>query len=263
MSLASVVLPLAFTLFAWWASTALILYLDGLPRRTFKWTFAGASVLGLAGLVGIAASSVHTDVGSAYCAFACALLVWAWVEVAFLLGYVTGPRRTACDETARGWRRTRLALGTVLHHEVALLVLAAIVLALTWDAPNATGWWTFAVLWAMRQSAKLNVFLGVRNLGEDFLPAHLQYLHTYFRRRAMNPLLPVTVIVATAVVVPVWQGALASGAGVFTATSSALVASLLSLAILEHLLLVLPLPTEILWRWGLRTHRDAPVLPAP
>jgi hypothetical protein len=37
-----------------------------------------------------------------------------------------------------------------------------------------------------------------------------------------------------------------------------LVATLLSLAILEHLFLVLPLPFENLWRWGLRS-RAAPL----
>ena len=38
----------------------------------------------------------------------------------------------------------------------------------------------------MRQSAKLNVFLGVRNLNADFLPDHLKYLQTYFVRAPMN-----------------------------------------------------------------------------
>jgi len=80
------VMPLVFTLFVWWFSTGVILYLDGLPRRTFKWTFAGASVVCVAGLAGLVASSSQTTVASAYCGFTCALLVWAWQEVAFLLG---------------------------------------------------------------------------------------------------------------------------------------------------------------------------------
>ena len=33
----------------------------------------------------------------------------------------------------------------------------------------------------MRQSAKLNLFLGVRNLGVEFLPQHLRYLQSFFR----------------------------------------------------------------------------------
>ena len=31
----------------------------------------------------------------------------------------------------------------------------------------------------MHESAKLNVFFGVPNLGEEMLPAHLRYLATY------------------------------------------------------------------------------------
>lgn len=255
--MAPFVLPFLFTVFVWWFSTGVILYLDGLPRPTFKWTFGGATVVGALGLWGLATSAQETTVASAYCSFSCALLVWAWQEVAFLLGYVTGPRRIACDDGASGWRRAAIALQTVLHHECALLLLAAAVFALSWGQPNQTGWWTFAVLWAMRQSAKLNVFLGVRNLGENFLPPHLQYLKTYFTRKAMNPLLPVSVVCAAVIVVPIWQAAGVTGASDFEVTSFALVGSLLSLAILEHLLLVLPLPSEALWKFCLRSRDDA------
>jgi len=34
-------LPILFTLALWWVSTIAILYLDGLPRRTFPWSIAG------------------------------------------------------------------------------------------------------------------------------------------------------------------------------------------------------------------------------
>jgi putative photosynthetic complex assembly protein 2 len=253
--------PFLFCVFAWWFSTGVILFLDGLSPRTFRWTFAGATVVCVAALGGLATSAAQTTVASAYCSFTCALLVWAWQEIAFLLGYVTGPRRIACDSSVRGWRRAALAFQTVQHHELALLVLAIAVLAVTWGQPNQVGWWTFAVLWAMRQSAKLNVFLGVRNLGENFLPAHLQYLQTYFLRKRMNPLLPVSLAGATLAVIPIWKNANAAGSA-FEVAAFALVGSLLSLAILEHLLLVLPLPSEALWKWGMRSHRE-PSLPAP
>jgi putative photosynthetic complex assembly protein 2 len=249
-------LPLLFTLFVWWFSTGLILYLDGLPQRTFKWTMLGATAVCALGIVGLAVSSAHTSVAAAYCAFTCALLVWAWQETAFLLGWVTGPRRTPCPAAARGWQRARFALQTVLHHELALAVLAAAVLAATWRQPNQTGWWTFAILWTMRQSAKLNVFLGVRNLSENFLPAHLKYLHTYFTRKPMNPLLPVSVLLATAAAVPIGIAAAAPGASAFEVASLTLAVTLLSLAILEHLFLVMPLPLEGLWTWALRANRE-------
>jgi putative photosynthetic complex assembly protein 2 len=246
--------PVAFTVLVWWASTGAILYLDGLPRATHPRTMAATTAVALLALWGLWASSGRTDVAGAYCGFTCAILLWAWQEVAFLLGYVTGPRRGPCPAGARGWRRARYAFGTVAHHEVALVVLALAVAAVTWDRPNTTGLWTFMVLWTMRQSAKLNVFLGVRNLNADFLPEHLKYLQTYFVRAPMNALFPVTVSAATLVAVPIWQAAIAPGASPFEMTSATLVATLLSLAILEHALLVLPLPAERLWAWGMRSH---------
>lgn len=245
--------PLLFTVFVWWASTGLILMLIRLPRRTYPWSLGVASVLLVLALVGLHASSRQTTAMAAYCAFSCALLVWAWQEVAFLLGVVTGPRRVPCPPAATGWHRAGLALQTVLHHELALIALGAAVFAVTWDQPNQTGWWTYLVLWTMRQSAKLNVFLGVRNLNEHFLPPHLNYLPSYFARRRMNALLPASLLVSTLVAVPLWQAAMATGATAFELASLALPAALLSLAIVEHLLLVLPLNADALWRWALGT----------
>lgn len=252
-----VALAIGFAVLTWWVGTLAILYLDGLPRRTFPWTMAATTVVALAAAVGLAYSSGRATVAGAYCGFTCAVLIWAWQEVAFLLGYVTGPRRTAQPAGARGWTRVRLAFQTVAHHEAALVVLGLLVLALTWEQPNQTGLWTFLVLWAMRQSAKLNVFLGVRNLGEEFLPEHLRYLQTYFERAPMNLLFPVSVAAATMVAVPLWRLVLAPGVGAFELVSITLVATLLTLAILEHALMVVPLPTRRLWSLGLRSHDDA------
>ena len=70
------VLPVLFTLFVWWFSTGAILYLDGLPQRTFKWTMLGTTVLLLLALVALAGSGNDTTPAGAYCAFTCAILVW-------------------------------------------------------------------------------------------------------------------------------------------------------------------------------------------
>jgi putative photosynthetic complex assembly protein 2 len=247
------VLPILYTLFAWWFSTGVILYLVGLPRWTFKWTMAGVTVLLGVSLIGLVLTNSDTRVVGAYLAFTCALTVWAWQEVAFLLGYVTGPMRLPCPPDVMGWRRTGRAFQAVLHHELALLALGAGVCLATWGGANQTGWWTFVVLWSMRQSAKLNLFFGVRNLYESFLPAHLKYLHTYFRRKLMNPLFPISVIAASAVAWVMWQRAFAPDISAFEATSLTFASILLSLAVLEHLFLVLPMPSEWLWAWGLKS----------
>lgn len=249
----SVSLAILYTVFVWWFSTGVILYLNGLPRKSFKWTMSGATMILLAALYALQLTSHVSEVWAAYCAFTCAVLVWAWQEIGFLLGFVTGTRKTDCPDGAHGWRKFGLAAETILYHELALIVLGAMVWLMTKDGVNAIGFWTYLVLWAMRQSAKLNVYFGVRNLNEEFLPHHLKYLQTYFRRRPMNAFLPVSVVVSLIVVIPIWQSAVVAPTGGVESVGMALVATLLSLAILEHLFLVIPLPFEALWRWGLRS----------
>jgi len=105
----------------------------------------------------------------------------------------------------------------------------------------------------MRQSAKLNFFLGVRNLNDHFLPAHLAYLHSYFRRRRMNGLFPLSVVVATVATVAAWEWAFAADLTAAREAAALLAATLLSLGVLEHWFMVIPLPSHALWNWGLRS----------
>ena len=136
-------------------------------------------------------------------------------------------------------------------------------MAVTWGEPNQVGTQTFLVLWVMRTSAKLNVFLGVRNLSEEFLPPHLAYLQSFFRRRAMNALLPLSVLGAGAVLVGLVMGAADPATPAAAVVGTALVATMLALAILEHLLLVLPFPSTALWRWAMRSASAAVATPRP
>ena len=99
----------------------------------------------------------------------------------------------------------------------------------------------------MRLSAKLNLFLGVPFLHDDWLPAHLRYLRSYFRVRPMNFLFPVAVSAATIVTFVLVQAALGPDATPADATGRLLLASLLGLAVLEHWFMVLPLPVAALW----------------
>ena len=108
------------------------------------------------------------------------------------------------------------------------------------------------VLWFMRTSAKLNLYFGVRNLSEEFLPAHLNYMASYFRRLPMNVFFPVSVLGAFVVLVWMAMRAVHPGTSSTEVVGLVLVSTMLTLAILEHFLLVLPLPSTALWRWALR-----------
>ena len=243
--------PILFAVFVWWFSTGLVLLLDGLPRTTFRWSHLISSALAVAALAGLHRTAGQTDVAAAYCAFTCALLVWGWHELSFLTGWVTGPRQQEQSAGAEGWQRFSEGTQTLLWHELAILATGVLIAALTWGEANQVGLGTFAVLWLMRISAKLNVFYGVRNLSLQFLPPHLRYLGSYFRKRSMNMVFPFVVSAATAVAVVLVREALAQPTGSAAAIGAWLVSTLLVLAIVEHWLLVLPLEATALWRWAM------------
>lgn len=253
-----IVLPALFALVFWWASTGAILYVDGLPRHTYKWSLLAAGLLWAAALWGLWTTAADTSVVGAYAAFSCALLVWGWHEMAFLMGVLTGPRRSACPGGARGWARVQYAVQAVLYHELALLAQLGLLWLVLRDAPNPVGWWTFGVLWIMRLSAKLNVFLGVRNLNEQWLPPGLKYLHSYFRQRPANALLPLSLALSALAAVMAWQDATAASTDTFHGAALSFVATLFSLAWVEHVLMVLPLSADALWGWAWRSRAASP-----
>jgi putative photosynthetic complex assembly protein 2 len=254
--MSSLWVAVAFAVFMWWFSTGLVLLLDTLPRTTFRWSMLISSGLAAAALSGLAHTAQQTTLAGVYCAFTSALLLWGWHELSFLTGWITGPRRTALPAGATGWPRFVASVQAILWHELTILAMGSAVVAITWGAPNQVGAATFVVLWVMRISAKLNLFLGVRNLSEEFLPAHLAYMGSYFRRRRMNALLPVSVLGGSAVSALLVAAALDPAAAPAAAVGHTLVATLLVLAVLEHLLLVLPLPATALWRWAMRSPQD-------
>jgi putative photosynthetic complex assembly protein 2 len=243
-------LPALFALFIWWFGTGVVLLLDGLPRRTFRWSLALSSLIAVAALVCIQRTAQHSTVGAAYGAFTCAVLAWGWHELAFLTGWITGPRKAACSAPSHGPTRFNEAVQVILWHELAIVIMLLLIVALTRHQPNQVAAWTFGLLWVMRLSAKLNLFLGVRNRGEEFLPPHLEYLGTYFRRRSFNALLPLTLMGGALVTAVVISQAVQSGGA--QRVGLILVASLLVLALVEHLLMVVPLQSSALWRWAMR-----------
>lgn len=254
--MSSLLIPALVALFVWWFSTGLVLLLDGLPRWTYRWTLAGATVVLAGSLWGLWVAGDMQTVGGAYLGFISGLLAWAFLEVTFLTGLVTGPRKTPCPAGCRGPAHFRHGVEAILYHEIAIMLAAVAVLFVSWGKPNIFGAGAFMVLWVMRQSAKLNLFLGVRNLSEDFLPDHLRYLASFFQRRPMNLLFPFSVTGATLATAWLAQRALAAE-GPFGATGYGLLAALMALAVLEHWMLVLPLRSEALWSFALDANRRA------
>jgi putative photosynthetic complex assembly protein 2 len=241
-----------YCLFVWWFSTGLIVFLNNLPPRTFRWSFTAFTAVAGVSFYRLVQGNHDVSLAGAYAAFTYGVLVWGWHEMAFFMGFLTGPRKTACPPGSTGWKHFGYGVQACIDHELAILATGVAVLWATAGAPNKIGMWTFMVLWGMRLSAKLNVFLGVLNLGEAFLPRHLGYLLSFMRRRRMNALMPVSLIGGTAFTV--WLALRAAAPGISPAQQAGLVfvVTMSALAVLEHALLVLPLPFTALWSWWLR-----------
>ena len=257
--MSDVFLAIVFAVLTWWFTTGVILFLDGQPRSTFKWSMVGATLILGGALFQMRVSAADPSVSGAYSAFTCAVLVWGWLEMSFLMGFITGSRKAGCAEGCRGWPHFVHATQAIAYNELATLAGAGLVLALTWAAPNKVALWTFLVLWTMRLSAKLNLFFGIPNTGEKLLPPHLQYLKSFFRKRSMNFLFPISISASTAATALLVQRCL-DAAGDFQLIGYTLVTSLLALAVLEHWFMVLPWNTDRLWNWGLKS-RTPPTAP--
>jgi putative photosynthetic complex assembly protein 2 len=243
-------------LFLWWFSTGMVLYIVGRPGWNSRGCVLAAGAVFTASLYALARSSGDTSVAGAYISFTCAVLLWGTQEFGFLTGFITGPRSQACPEGCTGLRRAAFAIEAILYHEVALLLSGAAVVAVTWNSENQFGTSTFLMLWAMRVSAKLNLFLGVPVLNDEFLPGCLEHLKSFFSQKPISLFFPLAVTAATAVTTLLVNTALASDASAFQSTGYTLLASLLALGVLEHWFMVLPLPIAALWSWGMGSRTD-------
>ncbi len=244
-----VVWACVFTAMCWWFGTGVILWLDRLPPASFRWSLLGWTMLLILSFKGVYESMRDVNVANAYLAFGSVIVMWGWHELAFLTGWITGPRKVALTEGAQGWQRFKESVQVMLHHEVALLLNFGILWLMQKDQPNHVALCTYALLWFMRLSAKLNLYFGVPQNGAQYLPSHLVYLASYFRTRLITPWFVISISAAIgAWCWLVWQAQ--QGAMAIT-TGWVMLATLLGLAIVEHLIMIFPLPLERLWGWAM------------
>jgi putative photosynthetic complex assembly protein 2 len=243
--------PLLFATVLWFVATGFVLWLDRLPSRTWPASLVGATVASGFAMGGVIATAPETSPAAAYAAFACALVIWGWHELSFLMGFVTGPNHNPCPEGATGWRRFRLAAATLIHHEVAMFACAIVMAAATWGQPNQTATLTFVLLFVMRLSAKFNIFAGVPHLSTEMMPDHMRYLASYFRIRRPSGFFVISLAGIAALAGWLGDAALRAEGGV--ATGYALAFALVLLAFIEHGFLVVPWQDTRLFHWAMRS----------
>ena len=99
-----------------------------------------------------------------------------------------------------------------------------------------------------RIMAKLNLFFGVPRINTEFIPSGLIHLTTYFRQGPITFAFPVAITILTAVLA-VCAERLMNAQSDVTVVGFGLLTALTALALLEHWLMVVPLPDAKLWRW--------------
>jgi putative photosynthetic complex assembly protein 2 len=242
-------LPLLFATVLWFVATGFVLWLDKLPSHTWPVSITLASIASGFAMGGIIATAEETSSWAAYVAFACALVLWGWHELSFLMGFVTGPNRNPCPPDARGWRRFRLAAATLIYHEVAMFGCLIVMAAATWGKANQTATLTFLLLFVMRLSAKFNIFAGVPHLSTEMMPDHMRYLASYFR--IAPPRWFFLASVSGIAVLAAWLADLALSSRGGIATGYALAFALVALAFIEHGFLVVPWQDTAIFRWAM------------
>lgn len=253
--------PILAMLALWWISTGAILMLGERSDRARRIAMGAVTVFAVAGLAGVwLLRGVETPLG-AYAGAVAALALWAWHEMSFLFGYVTGPNHADCPPGLKGWPRFRAAAATLMHHELALAATVIVLGAMSLGAANAVALQVFALLFALRLSSKFNLFFAAPHFTDQFLPARLSHLRTYFSPRPAGFFFVATTMVITLVAAALFWGA-ATADTAFAAPAFALLGALAALGALEHLFIALPLPDAALWRWLLpaRDPRRAPDL---
>jgi putative photosynthetic complex assembly protein 2 len=239
-------------------------------RRVIQCWFAVATLVMLGAFGGLFITAQSLQPVDIYLAVTCGIVIWGWLIAAYYLDFVTGPLTaaqptsaadlvTAPAHTESDWaplghffsKRFRLALRTTLYHELLVLGVGLLMAAVTLPQTNRWGLWIFVVLWFMHTSAKLNVFFGVRNFRVDFLPTHLHHLDHLLVKRSSNAFFPLSICLASSVTLGLFYQAIAPSATADQMIGSLLLLTMLVLGIIEHWLLILPLPA-ILWGWGVR-----------
>ena len=241
-------LPLLVVAALWFGSTALVLWLDSRAPSSFGRSLTWSGIVAIGGVLLLAITVDDTGIGAAYLSFAGALAIWGWHELSFLTGVVAGPNRAPCPPRLAGWARFRAAAATLIHHELAMAATAVLLLALAWGHANPTGAIAFALLFCLRLSTKLNIFLGVPAFADELLPPHLGYLRSYFTKAPMTVFFPLSLLAAGATAAWFATTALAADGGVAVAMS--LLFTLAALGVVEHLFLVVPVREAVLWRWA-------------
>lgn len=252
-------LGITLTLVAWWVGTGAVFLAarGGLRRR--RWAFVGAVILLGVALAAVPVLGAYQGLSGTLLALLSGFTAWAWVELSFYTGFITGPSVAEPDPDASLAERFRYALAACLWHELLIPILGAVLLLLSFSGGNPWAFRIYITFWLLHEAARINVLIGVPHPFAELLPDHLSHLRPYtVARKAGWPIWLTLVAHTVAAVVLLFVALDAATAG--ARLGWLVLGALVSLGWLENLVLMLPIPLERLWRSvGMgRTERPTP-----
>ena len=89
-------LALAVAVLLWWLMTGLALLSVHQPRSLKQPIFLLASILACAAVWGVESNAASHTTSATVSGFAMGLVIWAWLELSYLMGYIW-PRKKTCQ----------------------------------------------------------------------------------------------------------------------------------------------------------------------
>lgn len=228
---------LALVVAFWWGATGITLAMQRSELLSVL-SIIASSALGVIGAWLIIRTRADASASGARLAFLGSSLLWMWSSTLFYAGL--GIRIGSVAETgARTWLLAGQAIAATLRPDLVGVALFVAVAVFVRRSANRMALLTFAIYWCTLQTAKINVFMGVRNAGIDWLPEHLEPLSRFFGPAENSWLLSWTVLALSAFVLIVAHRA-RNARTVYERHAFGMAALLLTLALLEHVFLGMP-----------------------
>ena len=231
------VLSAGVVLLFWWAATGFTFAMQASPSAIVV-SLVTSALLAAVGLVFVVRSRTDVTARGARIAFLGSALLWWWCAVVFYAGW--GVRLAGMNATqtipARSWSLAIDAIAATWRADALGVAILALVFATVRRSPNRAAFWSLSIFWGTLQTAKLNVFFGVRNAGIELLPPHLAGLGAFFGPSLNSPLLVITLLALAALLLYLGNR-VRHATSTFERHAGAMLLMLVALAFLEHAVL--------------------------
>ena len=115
-------LALFVTLSLWWLFTGLALISVHQRPPIKNLLFGLSTVVAIGCIASVPYISAERSLVATLSGFLFALLIWAWLELMFLMGIVTGPNKSLAPRGLSLGQKFKRALATMIYHEVVVIL---------------------------------------------------------------------------------------------------------------------------------------------